>query len=513
MLVSLGGCDPQVKGHVAANLHVGNDRAKLIDVLTQLLPFIGIPARSTVCAPSTRSPWLNPPIHPPIEQHRAITQRHGVSPASTATSVATSPNNSSSAATGCRRRAKAGAGRRSARGVSGKTLTPSCSTSPTRRPSGPWWRAFSRSLDASTLSSATPATACSARRRNSPTSRSTTSIATNLVGSIQLIRAVLPHLRTQGGGRIIQLSTYGGQVAFPGNSMYHATKWGIEGFVELVAQEVAPFGIGVTIVEPGGARTEFRYGSAQVADPLSAYDDNPAHAFLKMLDPKNGLAAGDPARMAARIIESVDVEPAPLRIVLGSQALASTCDASQTDRRLRGADRALRFHGFPAWGVNGVHETHSKLRSWGPLRLKVTYAALAWEGRLVLRFPKLACPANYGDSSSPSRERSYKGVLPPSSCENRRKALDEAVIRPNSVVLHNFRRKIMQNQATTTSSMSVRAPWNKGRLIGSEASALPETRLNDTDQASGRTSNTRFGDVQYCDRQQVAWMRCRRPQS
>ena len=57
-------------------------------------------------------------------------------------------------------------------------------------------------------------------------------IATNLVGSIQLIRAVLPHLRTQGGGRIIQISSYGGQVAFPGNSMYHATKWGIEGFVE-----------------------------------------------------------------------------------------------------------------------------------------------------------------------------------------------------------------------------------------------------------------------------------------
>ncbi len=149
-------------------------------------------------------------------------------------------------------------------------------------------------------------------------------VATNLVGSIQLIRAVLPHLRKQGGGRIIQMSTYGGQVAFPGNSMYHATKWGIEGFAESVAQEVAPFGIGVTIVEPGGARTEFRYGSAQVADFMPAYDDNPAHSFVKMLDPRNGLAPGDPARMAARIIESVDVEPAPLRIVLGSQALAST---------------------------------------------------------------------------------------------------------------------------------------------------------------------------------------------
>jgi NAD(P)-dependent dehydrogenase (short-subunit alcohol dehydrogenase family) len=149
-------------------------------------------------------------------------------------------------------------------------------------------------------------------------------IATNLVGSIQLIRAALPHLRAQGSGRIIQLSSYGGQVAFAGNSLYHATKWGIEGFCESVAQEVAPFGIGMTIVEPGGARTEFRYGSAQVATLLPVYDDTPAHSFLRMLDPKNGVAPGDPARMAARIIESVDVEPAPLRLVLGSQALEST---------------------------------------------------------------------------------------------------------------------------------------------------------------------------------------------
>ncbi|MGA2766112.1 MAG: SDR family oxidoreductase [Spirochaetia bacterium] len=149
-------------------------------------------------------------------------------------------------------------------------------------------------------------------------------VATNLVGPIQLIRAALPHLRTQGGGRIIQISSYGGQVAFPGNSMYHATKWGIEGFVESVAQEVASFGIGMTIVEPGGARTEFRYGSAQVAELMPIYDQTPAHTFLRMLDPKNGLAPGDPARMAARIIESVDVNPAPLRMVFGSQALQGT---------------------------------------------------------------------------------------------------------------------------------------------------------------------------------------------
>ena len=149
-------------------------------------------------------------------------------------------------------------------------------------------------------------------------------IATNLTGSIQLIKSAIPHMRKQGGGRIVQLSSYGGQVAFPGNSLYHATKWGIEGFCEAVAQEVGPFNIGVTIVEPGGARTEFRYGSAKVAKLMPEYDGNPAHNFVNMLDPAKGLAAGDPARMAARIIESVNVNPAPLRMVLGSQALEST---------------------------------------------------------------------------------------------------------------------------------------------------------------------------------------------
>ncbi len=75
----------------------------------------------------------------------------------------------------------------------------------------------------------------------------------------------------------------------------------------------------MTVVKPGGARTEFRYGTAQVAELLPADDNTPAHSFLWMLDPKNGLAPGDPARMAAAIINSVDQQPAPLRLMLGSQ--------------------------------------------------------------------------------------------------------------------------------------------------------------------------------------------------
>lgn len=149
-------------------------------------------------------------------------------------------------------------------------------------------------------------------------------IATNLTGSIALIRSAIPYLRKQESGNIIQISSYGGQVAFAANSMYHATKFGIEGFCESVAQEVAKFNVKVTIVEPGGARTEFRYGSAKVANLTPEYDH--VHGFLNMLDPSKGLAPGDPAKMAARIIESVDKPDTPLHMVLGSQALSATIE-------------------------------------------------------------------------------------------------------------------------------------------------------------------------------------------
>lgn len=149
-------------------------------------------------------------------------------------------------------------------------------------------------------------------------------IATNLTGSITFIRSALPYLRRQKHGHIIQISSYGGQVAYAANSLYHATKFGVEGFCESVAQEMAEFNVRMTIVEPGGARTEFRYGSAQVADLMPEYDH--VHGFLDMLDPKKGLAVGDPVKMATRIIESVDREDTPLHMVLGSQALQATIE-------------------------------------------------------------------------------------------------------------------------------------------------------------------------------------------
>jgi NAD(P)-dependent dehydrogenase (short-subunit alcohol dehydrogenase family) len=152
-------------------------------------------------------------------------------------------------------------------------------------------------------------------------------INTNLIGSIQVIRAALPHLRGQGGGRIIQISTVGGQAAWPGGSLYHASKWGIEGFTEAITPEVAPFGIGVTIVEPGGARTQFRYGSSVLAARIDAYDASPAGAARRMLEEGTSIPIGDPAKMAAIMIDSVDQHPAPRRIALGSDAYTAVNSA------------------------------------------------------------------------------------------------------------------------------------------------------------------------------------------
>lgn len=146
---------------------------------------------------------------------------------------------------------------------------------------------------------------------------------TNLVGSIQVARAALPHLRAQGGGRLIQISTMGGQATFPGGALYHAGKWGIEGFIEALGQEVAAFNIGTTIVEPGGARTEFRYGSSVLAPWLEAYAATPIAMVHKMIGERTSVPPGDPAKMAALIIASADQSPAPRRLALGSDAYAA----------------------------------------------------------------------------------------------------------------------------------------------------------------------------------------------
>jgi NAD(P)-dependent dehydrogenase (short-subunit alcohol dehydrogenase family) len=145
-------------------------------------------------------------------------------------------------------------------------------------------------------------------------------IATNLIGPIMLVRAALPYLRGQGGGRIIGLSTFGGQAVLPGGSLYHASKWGLEGFLDSLSVELAAFKIGVTIIEPGSARTNFRFGGAQLGEPLEAYKGTPAGMVHAMIKDTSRQPLGDPAKMSAIILGSADQEPAPKRIVLGSDS-------------------------------------------------------------------------------------------------------------------------------------------------------------------------------------------------
>lgn len=140
------------------------------------------------------------------------------------------------------------------------------------------------------------------------------SIATNLTASIQLARAVVPHLRAQGGGRILQLSSMGGQMSFPGFSLYHATKWGIEGFYDAFAPEVEPFGIHTTLVEPGVIRTPFF--DAAVREP-----EHPAYAdHLPRTDIPVEEMPGDMLEVARAMIDVAEVDTPPRRLLLGSDA-------------------------------------------------------------------------------------------------------------------------------------------------------------------------------------------------
>lgn len=144
-------------------------------------------------------------------------------------------------------------------------------------------------------------------------------LQTNLVGSIQVIRACLPFLREQGGGRVLQVSSEGGQLAYPNFSLYHTSKWAIEGFVESVAQEVAPFGIEFTLVEPGPTHTNF--GAALVSPPpMAVYEHTPAGDVRRAVANGEFAMTGDPMKMARAMLDVAAVSPAPKRLLLGSGA-------------------------------------------------------------------------------------------------------------------------------------------------------------------------------------------------
>lgn len=167
---------------------------------------------------------------------------------------------------------------------------------------------------------------------------------TNLLGSVQVVRAALPHLRKQKAGRIIQMSSVGGQIALPGMSIYHVSKWGIEGFCEALTQELAPFNIQTTIVEPGGGRTSiFDQGRLLSAPTLSAYEGTPARQTGTFLASGNYVPPGDPTRMMQAVIDSVDQAEAPKRLALGSDAYTAIHDVLTKRLAALEAQKAVAF--------------------------------------------------------------------------------------------------------------------------------------------------------------------------
>jgi NAD(P)-dependent dehydrogenase (short-subunit alcohol dehydrogenase family) len=140
---------------------------------------------------------------------------------------------------------------------------------------------------------------------------------------VALTRAVLPHMRRQGRGAIVQMSSVGGQVTAPGFGAYCATKFALEGLTETLRDEVAEFGIRTLIVEPGAFRTGlFRPGAAyeSAAMPEYAATVGPTRAYVRDSD---GAQPGDPAKAAQAIIDALDAEQPPLRLVLGADAIGN----------------------------------------------------------------------------------------------------------------------------------------------------------------------------------------------
>jgi NAD(P)-dependent dehydrogenase (short-subunit alcohol dehydrogenase family) len=145
-------------------------------------------------------------------------------------------------------------------------------------------------------------------------------LETNLFGALWVTQAALPIMRAQGSGHIIQVSSIGGVNAFPTVGLYHASKWGLEGFSQSLAAEVAGFGINVTLVEPGGYATEWGGASAKRATEMPVYDG--ARAAIAAF--RRNSVPGDPDATGPAILKVVDAEDPPLRIFFGSGGLPMT---------------------------------------------------------------------------------------------------------------------------------------------------------------------------------------------
>ncbi|MDK4731080.1 oxidoreductase [Rhizobium sp. CNPSo 3490] len=163
-------------------------------------------------------------------------------------------------------------------------------------------------------------------------------VETNLFGTVIMTKAVIALMREQGAGHIIQFSSVGGRIGPAGRGAYSAAKFAVEGFSEVLSKEVAPFGIKVTVVEPGGFRTDFAGASTVLAEGRADYAET-VGATVRFQREYDGRQPGDPAKAAAVVIHIAGLDQPPLRLLLGSDAVRNVekADAARIE-----ADRAWR---------------------------------------------------------------------------------------------------------------------------------------------------------------------------
>jgi len=148
----------------------------------------------------------------------------------------------------------------------------------------------------------------------------TSQLATNLFAPIDITRTVLPYMRKQRSGFIMEISSLGGRVGTAGLTIYQASKWGLSGFSEALAQEVAPLGIKVTCVEPGGFRTNWAGDSMSYAPDIEGYKETVGKR-RQFFESGNWVPVGDPDKAAQVMVKLADEPNPPVHLILGSEAI------------------------------------------------------------------------------------------------------------------------------------------------------------------------------------------------
>jgi NAD(P)-dependent dehydrogenase (short-subunit alcohol dehydrogenase family) len=161
-------------------------------------------------------------------------------------------------------------------------------------------------------------------------------IETNLFGVIIMTKAVLPYFRERRAGHIIQVTSIAGRIGPAGRAPYAAAKFGVEGFSESLSREMGPLGVKVTIIEPGGFRTDFAGSSTELSEGRPDYDST-VGASVRFQKTYNGNQPGDPAKAAAVLLHIASLAEPPLRLLLGSDCFAaaekSALEKFESDRR------------------------------------------------------------------------------------------------------------------------------------------------------------------------------------